>query len=89
MTMTEYEILKARIEEWNRGKGAEFQLQLDEAKEGYVDPDYGVFKKYGAWGLDLTGPYIMFDNLQELEQELEMLQWSYHQEQSDWQERRL
>lgn len=89
MTMTEYEILKARIEEWNRGNGTEFQLQLDEAKEDYVDPDYGVFKKYGAWGLDLTGPYIMFDNLQELEQELEMLQWSYHQEQSDWQERRL
>ncbi len=89
MTMTEYEILKKRIEEWNRGKGAEFQLQLDEAKDGYVDPDYGVFKKYGAWGLDWSGPFIMFDNLQELEQELKMLQWSYHQEQSDRQERRM
>jgi hypothetical protein len=31
----------------------------------------------------------MFDNLQELEQELEMLQWWNHQKQSDWQERRL
>lgn len=39
MTMTEYEILKKRIEEWNRGKGAEFQLQLGEAEEDYVDPD--------------------------------------------------
>lgn len=48
MTMTEYEILKKRIEEWNRGKGAEFQLQLAEAKEDYIDPDYGVFKKYGG-----------------------------------------
>ena len=54
--MTGYEILKARIEEWNRGKGAEFQLQLDEAKEDYVDPDYGVFKKYGAWGAGLVRP---------------------------------
>ncbi|NCC90376.1 MAG: hypothetical protein EOM01_08505 [Spirochaetia bacterium] len=87
--MTEYEILKKRIEEWNRGKGAEFQLQLGEAKEDYVDPDYGVFKKYGACGLDWGAPFIMFENLQELEEGLEMLQWSYHQEQSDRQERRL
>ena len=89
MTMTEYEILKKRIEVWNAGKGYEYQLQLDEAKEGYIDPDYGVFKKYGAWGLDWSGPYIMFNNPRELEQELEMLQWSCHQEQSDRQERRL
>ena len=87
--MTGYEILKKRIEEWNTGKEDEYQLQLDEAEEGYVDPDYGVFKRYGAWGLDWSGPYIMFNDLQELEQELEMLQLSYHQEQSDRQERRL
>ena len=89
MTMTEYEILKARIEEWNAGEGDECQLQLDEAEEGYVDPDYGVFKRYGAWGLDWSGPYIMFNNPRELEQELEMLQWWDQQEWSDWQERRL
>ena len=54
--MTEYEILKKRIEEWNTGKEDESQLQVDEAMEDYVDPDYGVFKRYGAWGLDWSGP---------------------------------
>jgi|LSQX01.3.fsa_nt_gb hypothetical protein len=90
MAMTEYEILEKRIEEWNAGKEDESQLELGEAEEDYVDPDYGVFKKYGAWGLlDWGGPFIMFNNLQELEEELEMLQWWDQQEQSDRQERRL
>lgn len=39
----------AAIEAYNEGRPDHIQLRFDECKEGFIDPDAGEWKPYGAW----------------------------------------
>lgn len=84
----ERKAMERMISEYNEGKLPESQLRLGEAHRNYIDPDYGEWKRYGAWGLDGTGPYIMFSNMRELEAELNMLTSAYQEQEAEEQNRR-
>lgn len=67
------------VEEFNSDKPKTFWCTIAPIREDYIDPDYGVYKRYGVFGYyDWSGPFVLFDDLEEEKKELRILEEEYY-----------